>query len=90
MGDAVAREEQIVDMMTYLRETIAKFDNAIAEMQANRTELASRLAAIEAATDSDLQAAAADYSDRVVAKRPYEDAQSAESLIREAHGRVIP
>jgi hypothetical protein len=80
--------EEVIEMVAYLRETIAKFDHAIAEMQANRTELAGRLAAIEAGTDPDLRAAADDYAHRVRTNSPYEDAMPAETMIREVRGRI--
>jgi hypothetical protein len=88
MADPARRDNEVVGMVEYLRDTIAEFDETIAEMQARRTELASRLAVIEAATDPDLVAAAKDYADRVEAGRPYEDAMSADDMIRAARQRI--
>lgn len=89
MPDA-ARQDQIVDMVTYLRDTIEEIDHAVAELQRRRTGLAVRLAAIQAATDPTLQAAADDYSQRITENRPYENAQPAEEIITEAHRRLKP
>ena len=83
-----AHNNEVIEMVPFLRETIAKIDRAIAEMQANRTELATRLVRDEAGTDPELLAAVDDYADRVVTNRPYEDAMSAETMIREVQTRI--
>jgi chorismate mutase len=80
-------EVVVVDMVEYLRETIAQMDAAINPYLASRQELALRLAALEAASDPAILAAAEDYADRVEADRPYEEAEDAEELLSEAHRR---
>ncbi len=77
----------VVDMVEYLRETIAQMDAAINPYLARRHDLALRLAALEVATDPAILAAAEDYEDRVEANRPYEAAEDAEELLSEAHRR---
>ena len=86
MSEATARE-QVVDMVTYLRETITKIDDVMAEWQQRRLEVSTRLAALEAANDPGLQTIADDYADRVRTNTPYENARPAEDVITEAHRR---
>ena len=88
MADSAERSNEVVGMVEYLRETIAEFDETIAEMQARRTTLATRLAVIEAGTDPGISSAVQDYADRVAANRPYEDSMSADELIRAARTRI--
>lgn len=88
MGEP-ARQDQVVEMVHYLRDTITEIDDAVRELQARRTGLAVRLAAMEASGDPAVVAAAADYAARVTENRPYEDAEDAESLIVEAHRRYV-
>jgi hypothetical protein len=88
MTHATADNDGVIDMVSYLRETISKLDRMIAEMQANRIEMASRLAVIEAGTDPELRVAAEDLADRVRKNRPYEDAMSADALVREIQTRI--
>jgi hypothetical protein len=88
MASRAEHSEEVVGMVDYLRETIAEFDQTITEMQGRRSALAARLAVIEAGTDPDLAAAAQDYAERVAENRPYEDAMSADELIRAARTRI--
>lgn len=88
MPDA-ARNDEVVEIVDYLRETISKADTAIRDMQAHRNELALRLAVIQAATSNDVRAALEDHDERVASNRPYEDAESAEKLLSEAHNRFV-
>lgn len=83
-------EVVVVDMVQYLRETIAQMDAAINPYLARRQDLALRVAALEAASDPDVLAAADDYQDRVTADRPYENAEDAAALLSEAHSRYCP
>jgi hypothetical protein len=85
-----ARDEQLIDLVDYLSETIARMDAAIGRMQADRRELATRLAALEAASDLAVLSAADDYERRVAENRPYEDAVGGQTLIEEAHRRFAP
>lgn len=84
---AAAQPQDVVNMVDYLRETIEEIDSMIAGMQTKRTALAIRLAAIEASEDASLAEAAQDYGRRVEAGDPYEEAEPAEDLIRDAHAR---
>ncbi len=84
-----ARQDHVVEMVQYLRDTIAEIDDALRDLQVRRTGLAIRLAAIEAAGDSAVVEAAADYAARVTENRPYEDAEAAESLLAEAYSRYV-
>lgn len=88
MSDA-ARNTDIVEMVEYLRATIADIDEMVREWQVKRTALAIRLSSIEAATDPKILEAAADYERRVVDGTPYEDAVDAAELIKEAHRRYV-
>lgn len=85
-----AAKQPVVEMVSYIRETIAQIDRAIAELQSSRVRLVGRLAVLEAASDPYVLQAAADYESRVESKRPYEDAEDANSLILEAQGRFLP
>ena len=85
-----ARQDQVVEMVHYIRETIAEIDDAVRELQARRTGLAVRLAAMEASGDPAVLDVAADYGARVAETRPYEGAEDVESLIVEAHRRYVP
>ena len=83
-----AQSAQVVtDMVQYLRDFIASIDEAINPWLTKRQELTVRLAALEAASDPAVLDAAADYQDRAVALRPYEDAEDAGTLLSEAHRR---
>lgn len=95
MADA-ARDQHaaVIDLATYLRETIAEMDETIAKMESNirewkgkRDSLAVRLAVIEASNDDQLRAAVEDYKDRVATNRPYESAEPAEKVLSEAWKR---
>ncbi len=46
-----ARQDHVVEMVQYLRDTIAEIDDALVDLQRRRTGLAVRLAAIEASGD---------------------------------------
>jgi hypothetical protein len=81
---------QVVDMVEYLRDFIARIDEAVTPWLAKRQELALRLTAIEAANDPVVVQAAADYQGRVEANRPYEYAEDAEELLSEAHRHYCP
>lgn len=78
-----ARDEQVVDLAEYLEATIARMDGAILNMQADRTELAIRLAGIRAASDPTVLAAAAAHE----AGTDYSDARDANEVIGELHRR---
>lgn len=84
-----ARQDQVVEMVQYLRDTIAQIDDALHDLQVRRTGLAIRLAAIEASGDPAVAEAAADYAVRVTENRPYEDAEDAESILAEACSRYV-
>lgn len=90
LGQAASEEAsdaEIVEMATYLRETISEMDEGIAEMRQRRMGLALRLAVIESSSDEATLAAAADYEARVSAGTPYEDALDAEEALTEAWKR---
>jgi hypothetical protein len=89
MGEPRPRDDHVVDMAEYLRDTLAEIDSVIAELSERRTGIAARLAVIIAATDPGTQAAVADYSARVEEGRTFEDAEDANSLIMEAHRRFV-
>ncbi len=80
-------EVVVVDMVQYIRETIAQLDAAINPYLAKRQELALRLAALEAASDPAVVEAAEDYQERVRTDQPYEDAEDAAAMLSEAHRR---
>jgi len=84
-----ARSDQVIEMVQYLRDTIAEIDDALRDLQARRTGLAVRLAAIEASGDPAVTEAAADYGVRVTENRPYEDAEDADRLLGEAYSRYV-
>lgn len=85
-----AAHEEVISVTEYLRDTIRGIDRTVREWQVQRAELAIRLAVIEAATDADVAAAAADFEQRVANNQPYEDADSVEDIIREASSRLLP
>ena len=89
MGEPRPRDDQVVDMAEYLRETLGEIDSVIAELSERRMGIAARLAVIVAATDPATQSAVADYSARVDEGRAFEDAEDANSLIMEAHRRFV-
>jgi hypothetical protein len=93
-GESISQPERVevvvVDLVQYLRETIAQMDAAINPYLAKRQEVALRLAALEAASDGTVLEAAADYQDRVAANRPYETAEDAETLLSDAYNRYCP
>lgn len=88
MGEPV--NDQIVSVVDYLRETIGDIDATVQGLQSERTTLAVRLAALEAATDPDVLEAAEDFASRTEDGRRYEGAEDANDLIREAHARFVP
>ncbi len=90
MSQPAERAEEVVDMVTYLRDFIARIDEAVTPWLARREELAVRLAAIEAAGNPAVLQAASEYQDRVETNRPYEYAEDAEALLSEAHARYCP
>jgi len=79
--------ESVVSIAQYLRETLAKMDQNILEMQERRHEFAVRLAVIEAAEDPTVLAAIAEHEERAGA--PYEGAEDADSLLAEAHRHFV-
>lgn len=89
MGEP-AEQAEVVDFADYLRQTIAEIDEVVTSWAARRTQLAVRLAAIEAAEDPEVAAAAADYEARMVEGRAYEDAEDAERVLSEAGRRYCP
>lgn len=82
--------DQIIDMVQYLRDTIAEVDSSIREFQARREGLAERLAVLEAATDPEILGAVADYEERIAGNRPYEGAEPAEAVLSEALRKFGP
>lgn len=84
MSSEAARNEAVIDMAAYLRDTIAQIDATIADMHRRRTDMAVRLAVIDAATDKAVLAAGDDYERRVTEHRPYEDAVDIDRFIDEA------
>ena len=80
-------QEVVVDMVTYLEETLAQMDAWMATWRTEREQLAMRLAAMRAASDPAVGEAAADYRRRLAENRPYETAEDAETLLAEAHRR---
>ena len=90
MGEAARRQDDhVVDMVEYLRDTLAEIDATIADLERRRTGIAVRLAVIAASNDPGIESAVADYSTRVEENRPYESAEDANKLIMEAHARFI-
>ncbi len=89
MSIPAERRTEVVDMVDYLRDVIGKIDEAVGGWTTKRQELAVRLAAMEAATDPAVLEVASDYEARLVADRPYNDAEDAESLLSEAHRRFV-
>ena len=86
MADAPQRYEA-PEMVEYLRATLADIDRAISDLQARRNGVARRLAALEAAADPAVLAAAADYDERLSTNTPYEDAEDAAALLDDARRR---
>lgn len=80
-------QESVVSMAQYLRDTLAELDGSIRDMQAQRHRLAVRLAVIEAAEDPAVKRAVEEYSTR--SGEPYPDAESAGTLISDAHRHFI-
>jgi len=89
MGEPQPQDEHVVDMVEYLRDTLAEIDAAIAELNQRRVGIAERLAVIAAASDPMVHKAVADYSARLAEDRPYEDARDANELIMEAHRQFV-
>lgn len=89
MAIAEPANNEVVSLVDYLRETIAEIDSTVSGWHARRTALALRLAALEAATDPEVLAAAEDFDARVAEGRPYEGAQSVADLVKEAHARYV-
>lgn len=87
MAIAEPANNEVVSLVDYFRETIAEIDATVNGWHAKRTALALRLAALEAATDPEVLAAAQDFEKRVADGRPYEGAQSVAELVKEAHAR---
>jgi hypothetical protein len=87
--EAAARQEQVVDMIDFLRDTIAEIDDSIKDQQRRRNGLAVRLAALQAAGDPSVRVAADDYAARVEADEPYEDAEDAKELLGRAYKRFV-
>jgi hypothetical protein len=84
--EAAGAESNVVEITDHIRETMAKADAAIHEMAVTRTDLAIRLALLKAATDPEIEAAVADYEERVETGRGY-DARSAELVLADAWQR---
>ncbi|MGH9152896.1 MAG: hypothetical protein ACRD03_10970 [Acidimicrobiales bacterium] len=89
MAMAGPANQEVVSLVDYLSETIAEIDATVSGWQTKRTVLALRLAALEAATDPEVLAAAEDFEARVAEGRPYEGAQSVADLVKEAHARYV-
>lgn len=90
MGEPLRRDEEVINMVQYMRDSLARMDQAVEAWMTERNELAVRLAAMESAHDPKVLAAAEDYQRRIAEERPYEDAEDAETLIGEAHRRFVP
>lgn len=78
---------EVVGMADYLRETVAEMDALMGEWLVRREQMAVKIAAIEAAENPAVLEAAEDYRQRLADGRPYEDAESAESVLSEAYRR---
>jgi chorismate mutase len=83
------RRSDVVDIADYLEETIRDIDEALAELAGRRAQLAFKLAVLRAASDPDVDDAAADLERRIAEGQPYENARPAEDVITEAHRRYI-
>ncbi len=81
-----ARDQEIVSMVDYLRETLRKIDDTIAGLTADREEISLRLAVIEAAMSEAVEEAVADFDERAESGRPY-SGEDAANLLAEAHRR---
>ncbi len=90
MSQPAERGEEVVDMVQYLRDFMARIDEAVGPWLAKREELALRLSALEAASDPEVLDVAADYQSRVEANRPYENAEDASALLSDAHRQYCP
>jgi hypothetical protein len=85
--EAADHSDDVVEITDYLRETIRKIDETVDDWAKRRVALAARLAVLDAMTDKDVAAAAADWEARTAEGRPYENARPAEEVIAEAHRR---
>jgi hypothetical protein len=81
------RNNDVVDMVDYLRDTLREMDETISDFQERRQAFAIKLAAIEASTAPSVVAAAEDYEQR--GRKQYETAEDAGDLIAEAHRRYV-
>ena len=84
------RKIEVVEMRTYLRETLAEMDRAGAWLAAKREQFAMRLAALDAADDDRVLEVASDFEARTAAGRTYDGAEDAETLLSDAHRRFLP
>lgn len=84
------RRVEVVEIRSYLRETIAKIDEVTKYLAAEREDFAMRLAALEAAEDPAVLEVATDFEARSEAGRSYEGAEDAETLLSDAHRRFGP
>ena len=89
MGEPQLADDHVVDMVDYLRETLAEIDETIADLNRRRVGIATRLAVIATSSDPTIQTAVDDHSERVAAGRPYEDAMDANEFVMEAHRRFV-
>ncbi|MDP9389244.1 MAG: hypothetical protein M3Q48_15345 [Actinomycetota bacterium] len=89
MAMAEPADDRVIEVVDYLRETIADIDETVRSWHLKRTKLAVRLAALEAATDGSVLEAAADYERRLGEDRPYEAAEDVADLVKEAHSRFV-
>lgn len=86
MSQAAERAEPVGTMVRYLRHTITEIDEAVVVWLERRTELAQRLAALEATNDAlSLDDTVAD-DDAVASGQPAEDAEGAGKQLMEAYG----
>ena len=86
MSQTAERAEPVVSMVRYLRHTITEIDEAVVLWLEHRTELAQRLAALEATNDTLGLDEPVDDEDRVASDPPREDAEDAGKLLWEAYG----
>lgn len=87
MPEASRRPDaDVVDMETYLVETLVKMDRVIRELAEDRQDIAMRLAVIRATGSTGVDEAVAEFERRVAAETPYVGDDAAQ-LLSEAHRR---
>jgi hypothetical protein len=87
VSDAARRADaDVIDMESYLVETLAKMDRVIRDLTEDRHDIAMRLAVIRATTAEGVERAVAEYEQRLASGEPF-TGEDAESLLSEAHRR---